>query len=97
LAVADDALDWPGTGTYRTPSLAPGDWCPTITDMCSMGRSARPPEQIEQMRRSIALLTPGSMAVGREDALQLMGELGDVHRRLDRLRQGLRELLREET
>jgi hypothetical protein len=50
-------------------------------------------EQVEQLRRSIAMLQPGSMAMRREDAMQLLRELGDVQQRLDRLRDGLRALL----
>jgi hypothetical protein len=40
------------------------------------------------LRRSIAMLQPGSLAMRREDAMQLLGELGDVQKRLDRLRDG---------
>ena len=56
----------------------------------------RPKEEIEQLRRSIAMLSPGSMAMKREDAMRLLGELGDIQQRLDRLRQGLRALLGED-
>ena len=39
------------------------------------------------------MLSPGARdAVGREDALQLLAELGDVQGRLDDLRGRLREL-----
>jgi hypothetical protein len=35
--------------------------------------------EVEQLRRSIAMLAPGARdAVGREDALRLLAELGDV-------------------
>lgn len=64
--------------------------------MCSMPREVRPREEIEQMRRSIALLNPGSMAMRREDAMRLLGELRDVQARLNRLRDGLRALLDED-
>jgi hypothetical protein len=38
--------------------------------------------QVERLRRSIAMLRPGARdAVGREDALRLLGELGDVQGR----------------
>ena len=50
-------------------------------------------ESIERLRRSIAMLQPGSMAMKREDAMRLLGELGDVQGRLDHLRAGLRALL----
>jgi hypothetical protein len=52
-------------------------------------------EQVEQLRRSIAMLQPGSLAMTREDAMRLLTELGDVQARLDRLRRGLRALLNE--
>ena len=45
--------------------------------------------EVEQLRRSIAMLAPGARdAVGREDALHLLGELGDVQGRLDDLNGG---------
>ena len=52
--------------------------------------------QLEQLRRSIAMLTPGAPdAVGREQALQLLTELHDVQGRLDDLKRRLRELAEE--
>ena len=49
--------------------------------------------EAEQLRHSIAMLRPGARdAVGREDALQLLAELGDVQGRLDDLKRRLREL-----
>lgn len=50
-------------------------------------------EEIEQLRRSIAMLQPGSLAMTREDAVRLFGELGEAKGRLDRLCNGLRALL----
>jgi hypothetical protein len=50
-------------------------------------------EEIEQLRRSIAMLGPGASAMTREDAMRLVGELGEVRGRLDRLCDGLRSLL----
>jgi hypothetical protein len=47
------------------------------------------------MRRSIAMLQPGAMAMKREDAMRLLGDLGEVQGRLDRLCDGLRALLGE--
>jgi hypothetical protein len=44
----------------------------------------------------MAMLQPGSMAMRREDAMQLLGDLGEVQGRLDQLRDGLRALLDEE-
>jgi len=49
--------------------------------------------EVEQMRRSIAMLSPGTReALGREDALKLLQELGEVQSRLDGLRRELRRL-----
>jgi hypothetical protein len=52
--------------------------------------------EIEYHRRSTAMLRPGSRdAVGGEDALQLLAELGDLQGRLDDLKRRLRELAEE--
>jgi hypothetical protein len=53
-------------------------------------------EEIERMRRSIAMLQPRSMAMKREDAMRLLGDLGEVQDRLEQLRDGLRTLLSDE-
>ena len=42
------------------------------------------------------MLQPGALAMKREDAMRLLGELGDVKGRLDRLCDGLRALLGDE-
>ena len=55
-------------------------------------RLLRTNEEIEQLRRSIAVLQPGALAMTREDASQLLRDLGEVQGRLDRLRDGLRAL-----
>jgi hypothetical protein len=60
-----------------------------------MPPEARTMEEIEQLRRSVAMLQPGAPAMTREDASQLLRELGEVQGRLDRLREGLRALLDE--
>jgi hypothetical protein len=39
------------------------------------------PEEIEQLRRSIAVLQSGSLAMTREDAMRLLGELDEVRGR----------------
>jgi hypothetical protein len=39
------------------------------------------------------MLQPGSLAMKREDAMRLLGDLGEVQGRLDRLCSGLRALL----
>ena len=47
--------------------------------------------EVEQLRRSIAMLSPGARdAIGREDALHLLAELGDDQGRLDDLKRRLR-------
>ena len=52
--------------------------------------------EIENLRRSIAMLTPGARdALDRERALTLLEELQDVQRRLDHLKERLRELAEE--
>jgi hypothetical protein len=62
-------------------------------NMCSVVDRTR--EEVEQLRRSIAMLQPGAAAMDREDAMRLLAELGEVQARLDRLRRGLRALLAE--
>jgi hypothetical protein len=42
------------------------------------------------------MLSPGQSALGREEAMKLLGELSDVQDRLDRFRAGLRQLLDED-
>ena len=61
--------------------------------MSPSGRPHLAREEIEQLRRSIAMLQPGSMAMKREDAMRLLSE---VRGRLDRLRDGLRALLEDD-
>lgn len=41
------------------------------------------------------MLTPGVRALTREEAIDLVEELADLQERLDRLRDGLRDLLAE--
>jgi hypothetical protein len=52
--------------------------------------------ELENLRRSLAMLTPGTKAITREDALLLFQELGEVRDRLNRLRRTLRQLADEE-
>jgi hypothetical protein len=54
-------------------------------------------EELEQLRRSIAMLQPGSMAMTREDAMRLLSQLGAVEERLERLRSGLRTLIEDDS
>lgn len=51
--------------------------------------------EVEILRRSIAMLTPGQAALTREKALALLEELADVERRLARLKAALRTLADE--
>lgn len=51
--------------------------------------------EIEQLRRSVAMLRPGEQALDRETTLQLLGRLQAVSRRVGRLEGGLRSLLDE--
>jgi hypothetical protein len=48
------------------------------------------------MRRSIAMLQPGTKALSREDAMRLIAELQDVEGRLKRLKVGLQRLVDED-
>jgi len=41
------------------------------------------------------MLAPGAQALSREEALRLLGELGEVEQRLARLRNELRRLAEE--
>ncbi|MBA2624334.1 MAG: hypothetical protein H0U89_01810 [Acidimicrobiia bacterium] len=53
-------------------------------------------EDLERLRRSLAMLTPGQAAgLSREDAIGLLAELQQARRRLDRLEDGLGQLLEE--
>ncbi len=49
--------------------------------------------ELENLRRSIVMLTPGVPALTREEALRLLEELAALEARLDTLRAGLRGLL----
>jgi hypothetical protein len=49
--------------------------------------------ELERMRRSIAMLQPGTKALSREDAMRLIAELQDVEGRLKRLKVGLQRLV----
>ena len=53
--------------------------------------------ELENMRRSIAVLNPRAAALDREEAMALLADLQDVGWRLRRLRDGLRGLLDDET
>lgn len=52
--------------------------------------------ELENLRRSIAMLTPGVQALTREQALELLSEIEDLDSRLRRLRTGLTAMLAED-
>lgn len=52
--------------------------------------------ELENVRRSIAMLSPGSKVMTREEAMLLFQELGEVRDRLNTLRRELRRLVDEE-
>ena len=52
--------------------------------------------ELENLRRSIVMLPPGSQAMAREDAIALISELQGTIRRLQSLHRGLRQLLTTE-
>jgi len=49
--------------------------------------------ELENMRRSIAMLNPRAAALDREEAMALLRELQEVEGRLRTLQDGLRKLL----
>jgi hypothetical protein len=42
--------------------------------------------ELEQLRRSVVMLSPGQFALRREQALQILGELEDAQAEITRLR-----------
>ena len=51
--------------------------------------------ELDGLKRSLAMLSPGQNALNREEAMKLLAELSQVQEQLDRLRAGLRQLLNE--
>ena len=51
--------------------------------------------ELETLRRSLAMLRPGSPALDREEAMGLVRELQELERELRTLREGLQRLLGE--
>jgi hypothetical protein len=49
--------------------------------------------ELENLRRSIVMLPPGSQALSREDAVALIAELQETGRRLRALRAALRQVM----
>lgn len=60
-----------------------------------MSRSL-PLHEIEQLRRSVAMLRPGEQALDRETALAVLYQLQRVSARVQRVEQGLEGLLVED-
>ena len=83
-----------GGRSSRRLDPSPAGWEHAFVPPAGQRHLAR--EEIEQLRRSIAMLQPGALAMKREDAMRLLGELGEVRGRLDRLCNGLRALLANE-
>ena len=48
--------------------------------------------ELERLRRSIVMITPGQLALRREEAMVLLEDLAGVQARLDSLRAELRRL-----
>ena len=52
--------------------------------------------ELENLRRSLAMLNPGATAsLSREEATRLISEVAELQARLDRLHVGLRQLVDE--
>lgn len=51
--------------------------------------------ELEVLRRSLVMLTPGAGALTREQALELLEQLQEAERRLSSLRDRLRRLVEE--
>jgi hypothetical protein len=52
--------------------------------------------ELEDLRRSLAMLPPGTKALSREEAMRLLAELQEVEGRLRDLRDALRGVLGDE-
>jgi hypothetical protein len=50
------------------------------------------PHELERIRRSIVMISPGQLALRREEAIVLLEDLAEVQDRLDTLRAELRRL-----
>jgi hypothetical protein len=51
--------------------------------------------ELENLSRSLMMLSPGVSGLTREEALRLVGELVDAQERIDQLITGLRRLLED--
>jgi hypothetical protein len=52
--------------------------------------------ELEDLRRSLAMAPPGSLAINREDGMRLLAELQALEERLRRLRDGIEKVLAED-
>lgn len=52
--------------------------------------------ELENLRRSLAMLEPHAKALSREEAMALVHELQEAIGRLERMREGLRAVLEDE-
>ncbi len=52
--------------------------------------------ELEDLRRSLAMLPPGSAGLDREAAIGLLAELQDLEDRVSRLRDGIERMLAED-
>jgi hypothetical protein len=65
------------------------------TNICSRGSTGVQPHELENLRRSLAMLNPGATAsLSREEAMRLMTDVADLQARLERLRGCLRQISR---
>ncbi len=63
----------------------------TVTNVCSTSMDRF--YELENWRRSLVMLPPGSLALDREDAVALIAELQEAEGRLRGLRDALKLLL----
>jgi hypothetical protein len=52
--------------------------------------------QLVDLRRSLAMAPPGSLAINREDGMRLLAELQALEERLRRLKDGVERVLAED-
>jgi len=66
-----------------------------VPNVCSTGSPiVNRPHELEIMRRSVAMLTPGATAqLTREEAMRLIAEVKEAQARIERLRLALRDVL----
>jgi hypothetical protein len=65
-------------------------------ELCSRGSTGVQPHELENLRRSLAMVNPGASAsLSREEAMRLITDVAELQARLERLRLGLRRLVEE--